>query len=73
MHLEEHTVEQKVVGRGPAGGVPGQAGEDELLGEYRGEAAVESALAPQCEERRPRKSPVPRCPIPLGVFMQECT
>lgn len=32
MHLEEHSVEEKVVGRGPAGGVPGQAGEDEFLG-----------------------------------------
>lgn len=32
MHLEEHTVEEEVVGRGPVGRISGQAGEDELLG-----------------------------------------
>lgn len=35
MDLEEHAVEEEVVGRGPVGGVPGQAGEDELLGAGR--------------------------------------
>lgn len=32
VHLKEHSVEEKVVGGGPAGRVPGQAGEDEFLG-----------------------------------------
>lgn len=32
MHLEKHSMEEEVVGRGPAGRVPGQAGEDEFLG-----------------------------------------
>lgn len=32
VHLEEHSVEEEVVGRGSAGRVPGQAGEDEFLG-----------------------------------------
>lgn len=32
MHLEEHSVEEEVVGRRSAGRVPGQAGEDEFLG-----------------------------------------
>ena len=32
MHLKQHTVEEEAVGGGPVGRVPGQAGEDELLG-----------------------------------------
>lgn len=40
MHLEQHAVEEKAVGRGPAGRVTGQAAEDELLGARRQEAAV---------------------------------
>lgn len=40
VHFEEHAVEEEVVGRGPMAGVPGQAGEDELLGAWRGEAEV---------------------------------
>lgn len=51
MHLEEHTVEEEVVGRGPAGRVSGQAGEDELLGAWRGQAACCSG--PTVQERRP--------------------
>lgn len=40
MHLEEHAVEEEVVGGGPMAGVPGKAGEDELLGAWRGKAEV---------------------------------
>lgn len=38
VHLKEHAVEEEVVGGRPLAGVPCQAGEDELLGVWRGEA-----------------------------------
>lgn len=49
MHLKEHAVEEEAVGGGPAGRVPGQAGEDELLGVWRGgqSRCSPSALAPE--------------------------
>lgn len=66
VHFEEHAVGEEVVGRGPEGRVPGQAGEDELLGSWRGKAEMcsLSALAPQCEERRSLKSWSPRVRSP---------
>lgn len=61
VHLEEHAVEEEVVGRGPAGWVPGQAGEDELLGCGEKRQVVGwwrlSALAPPWEERRCLEAP----------------
>lgn len=57
MHLEQHAVEEEAVGRRPAGGVTGQAAEDELLGAWREEA-------PQCEQRRAQTSPDPKGAIP---------
>lgn len=52
MHLKQHTVEEEAVSGGPAGRVPGQAGEDELLGCGEG-AAVGGAppLWPHCVRR----------------------
>lgn len=41
VHFEEHSMEEEVVGRGPMGGVPGQAREDELLGAWRGKDQVD--------------------------------
>lgn len=45
MHLEQNAVEEKAVGRGPAGRVAGQAAEDELLGVRRQEAAGRACVS----------------------------
>lgn len=45
MHLKQHAVEEKAVGRGSAGRVAGQAAEDELLGVRRQEAAGRACVS----------------------------
>lgn len=70
MHLEEHTVEEEVVGGGPAGGVAGQAGEDELLGAWGGQA--QCCSGPTVGAQEALKSPGPRVQ-PHGACEQDCT
>lgn len=65
VHLEQHAVEEEAVGRGPAGRVPGQAGEDELLWTGGGSGCSFSVLAPSpwepsCSFRHRERHPVSR-------------
>lgn len=46
VHFEEHAVEEEVVGGGPTAGVAGQAGQDELLRAWRGQAHVAAVSLP---------------------------
>lgn len=46
VHFEEHAVEEEVVGGGPMAGVAGEAGQDELLGAWRGQAHVAAVSLP---------------------------
>lgn len=73
MHLEEHTVEEEVVGRGPVGRVSGQAGEDELLGVgKKREKFMVSLLWPHSVRRGSLQVPRPQESNSHGAFVQEC-
>lgn len=72
MNLKEHAVEEQAVSGGPAGGIAGQAAEDELLrcGEEAGCVSWRgSALDPQVSTGSPQTPRVPSFP---GSLMREC-